>query len=114
MAYESLDQKGAKYPQKWGYFSWYSLFMRDIHQIVGRIDEILLNERNESLDMLGSYVVGETIVQDDYEEIQEEYPLLEKVAELGAELETLKDSKYSIVVYDDMVHTFNQLKSKLS
>ena len=88
--------------------------MRDVQQIVNRIDEILKNEQNQSLDMIGSYVVGETIVQDDYEEIQGTYPLLEKVAELGAELETLKDSKYSSAVYDDMIDTFNQLKRELS
>lgn len=44
--------------------------MRDIHRIVDRIDQILKNERNQPLDMLGSYIVGETIIQDDYREIQ--------------------------------------------
>lgn len=100
-------------PPEVGVFSWYDLFMRDIHQIASRIDEILKNERNESLDTVGCYIVGETIVQDDFEEVQDKYPLLERIAELGADLETLEDSKYSNVVYDDMVRTFNQFKINL-
>ena len=96
-----------------GIFSWYDLSMRDIHQIASRIDEILKNERNESLDTVGSYIVGETIVQDDFEEVQDKYPLLERIAELGADLETLEDSKHSNVVYDDMVRTFSQFKINL-
>lgn len=88
--------------------------MRDIHRIVDRIDQILKNERNQPLDMLGSYIVGETIIQDDYGEIQKKYPLLEKIAELSSDLETLGGSKYATRVHQEIIETLSQLKRELS
>ena len=87
--------------------------MRDVYKIVYKIDKILRNTHNEPLDKLGSYIVGETIVQDDFEEIQKKYPLLENIAELGAELETLHNSPSAKEVHEDIVNTLNQFKSKL-
>ena len=49
-------------PGMGGHSSWYNSTMRDVHRIVDRIDQILKNERNQPLDMLGSYIVGETII----------------------------------------------------
>lgn len=59
------------------------------------------DEQGEPLDKIGSYIVGETIVHYDYEEIQKKYPLLENVAELSSYLETLGDSKYAEEVYEE-------------
>ncbi|HEU0266835.1 MAG TPA: hypothetical protein VFQ70_04365 [Candidatus Saccharimonadaceae bacterium] len=87
--------------------------MRDVYKIVDKIDYILRNVHSEPLDKLGSYIVGETIVRDDFEEIQEKYPLLESIAELGADLETLHNSPYAKEVYEDIVKTLNQFKSEL-
>lgn len=71
-----------------------------LNEIITRIDEILLNEKKDSIDMLGSYIVGATIAGDDYEFYQNKYPLLVEIAELGADLETLHGSEAGTVLKD--------------
>lgn len=51
-----------------------------ITEIIIKIEKILLNKRGDSLDQLGSYIVGATLVRDDYEELVEAYPQLAEVA----------------------------------
>ena len=48
--------------------------------------------------MIGSYIVGATIVREDYELYQERYPLIEQIADLGADLETLDGSQAELVL----------------
>ena len=94
-------------PRVCGGFPCYNFSMNArLNEIVKRIEQILLNENNDSLDTLGSYIVGATIVRDDYDFYKNKYQLLDEIAELGADLETIKDSKAEVVL--------NNIESKLS
>lgn len=72
-----------------------------------------MNHDNNPTDVLGSRIVGATIARDDIEHHYEQYPLLEEVAELGAELETVSDSALSEEVMSELLTKFHQLKSQL-
>lgn len=85
----------------------------EILNIISRIENILQNPRGETADMLGSYIVGATIVRDDIEQYYKKYPLLEEVAELGADLETLGDSKHAEVVLNEINEKFRILKNTI-
>lgn len=45
------------------------------------------------MDVVGSYIVGATIAKDGIEQVYKEYPILEEIAELGAELETIENDE---------------------
>lgn len=85
-----------------------------IHEIVARIDQILLNENNDPIDQLGSYIVGATIIREDYEYYQDKYPILAVVADLGAQLETLKGSEIEQIVFEDLKNNFAHLKQQIA
>lgn len=85
----------------------------EIQSIISRIEDILQNSRGVSPDLIGSYIVGATIVRDDIDQYYKKYPLLEKVAELGADLETLGDSKYAEDVLTEIHDTFYILKNQM-
>lgn len=88
------------------------MYMNDeIQNIINRIEEILQNSRDVSPDMIGSYIVGATIVRDDIEEYYKKYPLLEKIAEQGADLETMGNSKHAEIVLNDIRENFRILKN---
>ena len=79
--------------------------------IVQRIGDILKNKEKEPLHVLGGYIVGATIVRDDWEEkFQARYPLLNEIAELGADLEVTDDLKRAGEIvnrYNISSHSFN-------
>jgi hypothetical protein len=76
--------------------------------VIDKIKHILQNNKNELLDCLGSYIVGAALARDDWEDVfQDNYPLLDEIAELGAELETTEDTEYSA----NIIH---EIKEKLS
>jgi hypothetical protein len=77
-----------------------------IIDIIIRIEKILLNEKKDSIDILGSYIVGATIAREDYEFYQNKYTLLDEIAELGADLETLKGNEAEV--------SLKEIKSKLN
>jgi hypothetical protein len=81
-----------------------------ITEIIIKIEKILLNKRGDSLDQLGSYIVGATLVRDDYEELVEAYPQLAEVAELAADLETLTASPEADDVFRALHREFDRLK----
>jgi hypothetical protein len=85
----------------------------EIVAIVDRIEKILQNPRGESIDMLGSYIVGATIIRDDIEDYYTKYPLLEKIAELGADLETLGNSDFAEDVLLEIKTNFHKLKEEV-
>ncbi len=85
----------------------------EILNIISRIEYILQNLHGEPSNMLGSYIVGATIVRDDVEEYYKRYPLLEKIAEWGADLETLGGSKYAESVLIEIHETFRILKNQI-
>lgn len=85
-----------------------------ITEIVKTIDDILKNEKNQPLYVLGGYIVGATIVKDGIEEVYKEYPLLEEIAELGADLETMEDDTYALPVFQEIQEKFAALKSQLA
>ena len=86
----------------------------EITSIIERIEDILDNSRNETADMLGSYIVGATFVRDDIEQYYEKYPLLEGIAELGAELETLGGSEHAGIVLGEIHDKFRLLKKQIN
>lgn len=91
-------------------FSRYIRYMESIHEIVKGIGDILKEKRGEPIDMLGSRIVGVTIVSEEFEKYYAEYPPLERLAELGAELETLADSKYAEEVLGEIMEELGKLK----
>ncbi|MFZ1302190.1 MAG: hypothetical protein WAQ27_06495 [Candidatus Microsaccharimonas sp.] len=76
--------------------------MRTIETVITELQNILSNPTNVAPDMLGSYIVGATIVQDDSDVLFEKYPLLEELAELGADLETLGSSPEALQVLSEI------------
>lgn len=85
----------------------------EIGHIINRIEDILRNSRNEPADILGSYIVGATLARNDIDQHYKKYPLLEKVAELGADLETLGGSEYAENVLNEIRATFDILKNQV-
>lgn len=84
-----------------------------VEAIIVRIEEILSNPSNEQADRLGSYIVGATLVQDDIEPVFEAYPLLEKIAELGADLETQGGTPYADTILEEIKTAFVELKQDI-
>lgn len=87
--------------------------MSAIQEIVTRIDEILINKQSAPAYVIGGYIVGATIARDDYEELSVQYPLLETVAELGAELETL-DGNEAAKILRQIINPFETLKTQVN
>lgn len=80
--------------------------------IVRRIENILKNEKNEHPYVLGGYIVGATIVRDDWEEnFQTRYPVLGEIAELGADLEITDDTERANEIMRQIQRRVSQLKS---
>ena len=71
-----------------------------IQEIIKTLDDISANKYNKPLHILGGYIVGATIVRDDIDEIYEQYPYLEIIADLGADLETLEGDEYAVSVFN--------------
>ena len=79
--------------------------------IVQRIGNILKNKEKKPLCVLGGYIVGATIVRDDWEEkFQARYPLLNEIAELGADLEVTDDLKRAGKIVKQIQYKFTQLQ----
>jgi len=87
--------------------------MNNIEIIISAIDKILHQTGHKSADEIGSYIVGATIVRDDIDDYYKKYPLLEEVAELGAELETIKDSYLAQDKLAEIKKKFHELKSQI-
>lgn len=86
----------------------------EVQIIISRLDEILRNDNSAPADQLGSYIVGATIARDDIEQYYQQYPLLEKIAELGADLETLGGTRHADEVLTEIHETFHVLKQQVS
>lgn len=84
----------------------------EVLAIVNRIEEIIRNESHQPIDVLGSYIVGATIVRDDAETIFEAYPDLEAIADLGSELETLSGTEHAEQVFNEIEEEFADFKQK--
>jgi len=84
-----------------------------IQEIIKKLDEISANPDNEPLHTLGSYIVGATIIRDDIEELQEQYPGLELIGDLGAELETLGGSEYEPIVFQEFQNALAHFKTTI-
>lgn len=61
------------------------------NELIEQLEKIIRNENGYPLDVVGSHVVGATIVRDEYEELTQQYLGLEDVAEAGANLERMAD-----------------------
>ena len=84
-----------------------------IQNIITTLDNISNNTDDKPLYLLGGYIVGATLVRDDIEELREQYPLLEVISELGAELETIENNKEAKPIFDEFQHTLLKLKKSL-
>lgn len=92
-------------------FSCYDV--RVIRDIIATLENITDNKDNQPLYVLGGYIVGATLVRDDYEEIIIEYPTVEVIAELGAELETLENDEYANTVFKKLQYALVDLKRSI-
>lgn len=111
MAQESLNRQEWIRPRIAGAFSCYDTTM--IQEIIKRLDEISANKDKKPLDIIGGYIVGATIVRDDIEELYKQYPQLETIAELGAELETLEGSIHAASVFKEFQNALIHFKEVL-
>ena len=92
-------------------FSCYDV--RVIRDIIARLENISDNKDKQPLYVLGGYIVGATLVRGDYEKIITEYPAVETIAELGAELETLEDDEYADTLFRQFQHALVDLKQTI-
>lgn len=81
-----------------------------IQDIITTLENISNNKENQPLYILGGYIVGATLVRDDYEDIITDYPSLEVIAELGAELETLENMEDANPIFEQFQRTLIDLK----
>lgn len=81
-----------------------------IGDIIATLENISDNKDNQPLHVLGGYIVGATLVRDDYEKIIVDFPSVEAIAELGAELEMLEDDEYANTVFRQFQHALANLK----
>lgn len=81
-----------------------------IQDIITTLENISNNKENQPLYILGGYIVGATLVRDDYEDIIADYPSLEVIAELGAELETLENMEDANPIFEQFQCTLIDLK----
>lgn len=72
-----------------------------IQEIITKLEAISANKDNQPLYILGGYIVGATIVRDDIDELYGQYPGLERIAELGAELETIEDTTIALPIFEE-------------
>jgi hypothetical protein len=61
--------------------------MDALQKIIKRLNEIVNLENKEPLDQLGSYIVGALIADDEGYKISQSNELLQKIADLGSDLE---------------------------
>jgi len=85
-----------------------------IQEIIKTLDAISVNKDNEPLCVLGGYIVGATVVRDDIDELYEQYPGLEMIAELGSDLETLENDRYAKPVFEQFQYALHHFKDSLS
>ncbi len=85
-----------------------------IMEILNQLDEIIRNDHHEPPYILGGYIVGTTIVRDDIESIYEEYPSLEYIAELGADLETIEDTSIALPLLEEITARLAKFKTELN
>lgn len=95
-----------------GVFACYYTSM--IQEIIKTLEEISENKNEQPLYVLGGYIVGATLVRNDADELFRQYPLLEPIAELGAELETLEGDTYAMPMFKEFQHILDQLKESLA
>lgn len=84
--------------------------MEDVYKaIIHNLIQIVRNEKGERLDQVGSYIVGATLARDDADELFVHYPLLEEIGELGADLETLRDSPHAKEIFNEIIRKLQSL-----
>lgn len=86
---------------------------RAVNDVVSRLQEILQNPHDEPIDLLGAYIVGATLARDDIEQHFLLYPLLEEIAELGADLEVLGGSVHAASVLAEINLKFDALQTEV-
>jgi hypothetical protein len=86
-----------------------------IEEIIKKLDKISANKDNEPFHVLGGYIVGATIVRDDIEELDEQYPGLEQIADIGSELELSEhDDSYAALLFKQFQNVLANLKNTLN
>ncbi len=85
----------------------------DIKSLIKHIEEVL-SDGELSPDVIGSYIVGYTIIQDNYDDYQKKYPALAAIAELAADLETIKDESFATKIVGEIKDRFAVLKENPS
>jgi len=85
-----------------------------IQDIIKTLETIAENIDSQPLHILGGYIVGATIVRDDIDELNSRYPELERIAELGSELETIEDdNEYAASLFQQFQQALIHLKQNL-
>ncbi len=111
MAQKSLDKKEWIRPRKSGAFSCYSVgIMQDI---IAALNTIAQNKENKPLYVLGGYIVGATLVREDFESLSQEHALLGTLSELGAELETIEDDSEALPIFKEFQNELSKLQQSL-
>jgi hypothetical protein len=83
-----------------------------LQPIIEKVEHIL-SDAETDIPQRGSYVVGATMMRDDYFDLIEKYPELEWLAEAGADTETHRVDD-PLIEYDlnHMKHLASEIKQK--
>jgi len=85
-----------------------------IKDIIKILEAIAENKDNQPQYILGGYIVGATIIRDDIDELNSRYPELERISELGSELETIEDdNEYAASLFQQFQKALIHLKQNL-
>ena len=85
-----------------------------IQEIIKTLDEISANKKNEPFHTLGGYIVGTTMVRDDIDDLYQQYPGLEQIADIGSELELSEyDQAYAATLFKQFQNALTHFKQSL-
>jgi len=84
-----------------------------IRDIITEIDEFI-NDDTISKDQIASYIVGSTMMRDDYDDIILVEPKIEALANTAADLEIIpaKDKFYTHYYFTEIIEIIKQIKEK--
>lgn len=84
-----------------------------INDIITEIDSFI-NDKAIAKDQIASYIVGSTMMRDDYDDIIIDEPLIETLANLEANLEIIpaKDKFYTDYYFSEITEIIGQNKEK--
>ncbi len=87
----------------------------NINEVIKLLDDILLNNKNNTLVEIGGYIVGSIAFRDDTDELFGYYPNLNQISIYAEELEMIEnDDKLAGELFENIKNELSLLKNEKS